>query len=417
METFKNHDNMDQMMAIRVNNFSRDDLATVDFVCASEIFISECPNAGLGGILLQTLDHINLCENLGAVPTIFWRQCESICPSDPTVNAWEMFFEPVNPKIEQKAKTVFCFGGQSGPSVLGIKNLDKTKPMEDLINLTFRPKLSIGYEETGIITRDVQIKTNKLIEKYVKILPKIQTAVEQFYSRYLAKFHAVAVHVRGTDHRLETGNGQLAPLSSYIQNIKDFLLYKSKVNRIFVATDNSETIETFVQEFEDKVVYTKAFRAKAYDGLPVHASGFDAYKLGSEVLVDILLMAKCKYFFHMESSVAALVTYFNPRIESHFVKHSIPTDVTSSSLTTNSPHSSNKHQQNIHHIANALDHDGINDSREQQEEEKDQEDSFKCFLENRRYSVCPNFHTGKVARLKDVLEMTIKNKRMVSYDL
>ncbi|KAK3727323.1 hypothetical protein QZH41_006278 [Actinostola sp. cb2023] len=72
---------------------------------------------------------------------------------------------------------------------------------------------------------------------------------------------------------------------------------------------------------QNQVVYTKAFRSKKYDGLPVHDYGADPYMIGSQVLVDILVMAKCKHFLHAESSVAALVAYFNPDIESHFLEH------------------------------------------------------------------------------------------------
>ena len=68
-------------------------------------------------------------------------------------------------------------------------------------------------------------------------------------------------------------------------------------------------------------MYTNAFRSDKYHGHPVHDSGGDPYMIGSQVLVDILLMAKCKHFLHAESSVAALVTYFNPDIKSHFLEY------------------------------------------------------------------------------------------------
>ena len=35
--------------------------------------------------------------------------------------------------------------------------------------------------------------------------------------------------------------------------------------------------------------------------------------------MDILLLANCDQFLHIESSVAALASYFNPVMKSHFL--------------------------------------------------------------------------------------------------
>lgn len=75
-----------------------------------------------------------------------------------------------------------------------------------------------------------------------------------------------------------------------------------------------------------QVVFTKAFRATKYHGNAIHSSHYDPYKLGAEVLIDILLMARADHFLHAESSVAALVSYFNPEIHTHFLESKAKTD-------------------------------------------------------------------------------------------
>ena len=68
--------------------------------------------------------------------------------------------------------------------------------------------------------------------------------------------------------------------------------------------------------------FTKAFRAKSYhQSTAPHAarSGPHPRRFGSEVLADILLLAKCQHFLHAEASAATLASFFNPAIESHFL--------------------------------------------------------------------------------------------------
>ena len=74
-----------------------------------------------------------------------------------------------------------------------------------------------------------------------------------------------------------------------------------------------------------QVFFTEATRAKRYHGVPPHfiqvQHNPDQFHkaLGTQVLVDILLLAKCDHFLHIESSVAALASYFNPHMKSHFL--------------------------------------------------------------------------------------------------
>ena len=76
-----------------------------------------------------------------------------------------------------------------------------------------------------------------------------------------------------------------------------------------------------------QVVFTKAVRAKGYHSQNApHAFKFkenaaDPYErqIGTQVLLDILLLAKCDHFLHTESSVASLASYFNPHMTSYFL--------------------------------------------------------------------------------------------------
>ena len=80
--------------------------------------------------------------------------------------------------------------------------------------------------------------------------------------------------------------------------------------------------------FRVQVVFTNAVRAKSYhsqiaphDFSFIHKAGDRHERLmGTQVLLDILLLAKCDHFLHAESSVASLASYFNPYIKSYFIE-------------------------------------------------------------------------------------------------
>jgi len=80
--------------------------------------------------------------------------------------------------------------------------------------------------------------------------------------------------------------------------------------------------------FYFQVIFTDAFRAKRYHariaphGFKFGQNAADPYEreIGTQVLMDILLLAKCDEFLHTESSVASLASYFNPHMTSHFLQ-------------------------------------------------------------------------------------------------
>jgi len=174
-----------------------------------------------------------------------------------------MFFQPVNPNIEEKAKKVLCLGNAIGPEELWAltsnvffqnPSLFKNRPaIENLLNLGFRPRDAGSFKGEAVITRDIRMKANGLLQEYVKVTPKIQMMVDQFYSKHLSKYNVLAVHIRGTDHSSETEDGKLTPLSVWIQNAKHLLQSLPSLNKIFVASDNAESIKRFVDEFGEKV--------------------------------------------------------------------------------------------------------------------------------------------------------------------
>ena len=226
--------------------------------CVVDPGITECGNAGFAAFLLYTLDHILFCRVLGInQPTVFWRACRSGCSRDPSVNSWDWYFEPVNHGLEREVENVFCILRPDGSPV----------DVRTTIDNSFKNRTDIeGFELGGIITTQERLRINKLIHQYVKPNSRIQEKVEMFYQQYLAGFTVLGVHVRGTDHWMETSEKRLPSLMSWVKKAQSILETLLQPRKIFIASDNHEVIEKFICYFGEELV-SVTFNCPRSDGL------------------------------------------------------------------------------------------------------------------------------------------------------
>ncbi|KAL9962951.1 hypothetical protein ACROYT_G032109 [Oculina patagonica] len=343
---------------------------------------------GFAAFVLNTLDHIILCHALGInQPTVFWRACNSVCSRDPTVNSWDWYFEPVNHGLESKVENVFCPMRAFG--VLEDERLSKKAQLNlrPIVDNSFMNRTDVdGFESSRIITTQERMRVNKLIQQYVKPNSRIKEKVRMFYQRYLAGFTVLGVHVRGTDHWIETSERRLPSLMSWVKRARSILEALPRPRKIFVASDNNEVIKKFVTYFgKETVVFTEAVRAKKYhDQIAPHVPEFrhnaaDSYKreIGTQVLMDILLLAKCDHFLHTESSVASLASYFNPHMTSYFLQDETQ-PVKRQEKTLESSKETGK----------------LETQQEKTDEAEYLDELLECFQRNSEGSVCPNTAKG-----------------------
>ena len=226
--------------------------------CVVDPAVTECSNIGFAAFLLITLDHIVLCRVLGSdQPVVFWRGCFSVCSRDRAVNSWNWYFEPVNPGLEVQVERVLC-------PLLSDINEDKAVPAEltQILNNSFKNRSNVeGFQKGHIITTEERMRTNKLIKQFVKPNSIIKQKVKTFYLRYLAGFTVLGVHVRGTDHWIETVEKRLPPLMDWVKSAQIILETLPRPRKIFIASDNEEIISSFLAFFGNETVSFNLFLA------------------------------------------------------------------------------------------------------------------------------------------------------------
>ena len=191
--------------------------------------------------------------------------------------------------------------------------------------------------------------------------------------------------------------------------------------------------ESVVYLFCTQVVFTEAIRAKGYhDQIPPHNFEFkhnaaDPYErqIGTQVLMDILLLAKCDHFLHTESSVASLASYFNPHMISYFLQDEKPVKVCFYCLYSDEKHllklvlkQNNDNQLRTQIIFNEIilqeprklrEGKRTEGTRKSELEGLDESEDFletlECFQSNSAESACPNTAKGIFVSFQEAFDM------------
>lgn len=130
----------------------------------------------------------------------------------------------------------------------------------------------------------------------------IVAQVDELYRRLIHGKPTIAVHVRGSDKRLETPN---------IDQINR--LYFAAIDRedpswqILLLTDDTRCVQVFQERYADRVVLTDSMRTD--NDLGIHyAPSVDHVRLGIEVMRDTYLALRCaKFIGNGRSNVSAMV--------------------------------------------------------------------------------------------------------------
>ena len=141
---------------------SRGKISTASAVCVVDPALLDCNGMGFAAFLLETFDRIMLCSALGNnQPVVYWRSCYSACSSDPKVNSWDWYFEPVNRELESQVDRVLC---PVLPAAEEEKLFQGRPDLRPIWGNSFKsPTKAVGFEDGEIITTEVRMRINALI--------------------------------------------------------------------------------------------------------------------------------------------------------------------------------------------------------------------------------------------------------------
>ncbi|XP_035674806.1 uncharacterized protein LOC118414716 [Branchiostoma floridae] len=314
-----------------VHHNSKYDGHTADVTaCVIEPSLLLCDGIGFGALVLQTIDDITTCLAQGFTPTVIWTDCDYCGPPGHGKNYWTWYFEAVNEGIEQRTKTRVCVMPGFYNLVSKSPYLTRRGAVGELYDFRFADMEHKVTTYIQPITAETRALVNHVISGYVKPAARFHNTVNAFYKSFMAETVNIGVHVRLDEGHIEEMGyfGQKTPgLEDFVRVVRQLITNATptarnagKELRIFLACDLDEVLGVFKAEFgDDKVLNIQAARGDDFK-LKLKVKDKDsARSIGDEVFTDILLLSKCDYLVHDESSVAAVAYYFNPNLKSFFV--------------------------------------------------------------------------------------------------
>lgn len=168
----------------------------------------------------------------------------------------------------------------------------------------------------GVVSPKSDFVTWKQIkDKYLIVHPHILDKVDDFVNKnFIGKI--AALHIRGTDSFYDKTRPHL-PVSFYKELIAEKLQNYSKV---LICTDSLEILEILKSSFGDKIINYDSEKS-TLEKYRYHLSYIseDPYRIGEEILIESLLMARCDLLIRGCSNVSTFSLVENPYIDFHYV--------------------------------------------------------------------------------------------------
>lgn len=247
---------------------------------------------GLFSLVSSTLCHLHLAERFGLSPVVDLRDVKTeyddkqFMASDPFKrrNPWEFFFEPVS--------SLSCESSFENRTVLAS-------------SLGFPD----GYPRKMLVSHVQELRDTAV--KYIKVAPDLKEELEKLKQQVLAGYRVLGVHFRGQEQKTMPFH-PLSPTLAQMYSAIDMAISEYGFNRIFVASEDLDYVESVLNRYPDKAITLPHFRTRspinAYRILPRDKH---KYLLGKEILFDAFILSACDGLVSSTSNVTEFARAFN----------------------------------------------------------------------------------------------------------
>ena len=245
--------------------------------------IRRSPGAGLFSNLIYVLNHLKIANNHNFIPVIDMQNFPTIYNEEKMVNgtknSWDYYFKKVskyNLNEVYKSKNVI---------------LSHNKFYKVFTHKIYNDNDLLMLINRIVIKKNIRLKANKFLN-----------------NKKIDKFKTLGIHYRGTSYK-DSANHPFPP--TYNQLIKkiDTLIRLHKCDRIFLATEDQEMFDLVVKKYKNTITFYNSFRSLKDDAFKKYTRPNHRFKLGEEILIESLILSKCKVFLFVETNVSAFVRY------------------------------------------------------------------------------------------------------------
>lgn len=244
----------------------------------------------------RMLDYLNYADSHALMPYVFINNDFTYIDEDDIENGrnyFELYFK--------------TYEGLGFSSVLNAKNIIRS-------NRAHIEAIGGKCAKTAYAMSDDYIEQLAFIaRKYIKFNDLVMEYVNKSLNEIGFSDGILGVHFRGSDYKKAyNGHPTYVTPQEYLDVVKEILLLRG-YKRVFLATDDTEALNIFIEEFGEKLIYYKD--VSRTDGeTSVAFIGMNRkkhhYKLGLEVIRDMLTLSKCQALVAglSQVSICAIIT-------------------------------------------------------------------------------------------------------------
>lgn len=233
----------------------------------------------------SVLCHLKIATDNGMTPVIDFKNFPTLYNEkgkiNNTFNSWEYYFAPVSIYSLDEvyhSKNVFFSSG--------------LYPKGMSYSITENPGLY------GIYTKHISLQND------------IQAKIKSYTQQINFQDNVLGIHFRGQEQKYATGHS-FPPTEEQMLRYTDRILQKYKISKIFLVTEDIDYLNLFIKRYGDKVYYTDMFRTRKVNAYKIRPRKNHMYLLGKEVLVDAMLLSKCRGLLCGDSNVSEIATFIN----------------------------------------------------------------------------------------------------------
>lgn len=245
---------------------------------------------GMFSNFLGAINHLDWCLRNNKIPVVYWvAPCMFYTGNiyNGSTNVWEYYFEPVS-------------GLSYSPQ--DIIHNDYHAPDGSHIYWIFNAQTQPSKEKR----RDIY---NRIIKPFIKLNAIVQKKVDTFFETQMQGKHTIGIHLRGTDKWGEVK--QVSPTTI----LQEAQRHAGPDTQFFIATDENSLLELAKKTLQGNVIAYDSHRSQ--DGKPIHyfRPEFPMEVVGEEVVIEVMLLARCNKLIHTCSNVSTSVLFLNPELE------------------------------------------------------------------------------------------------------
>lgn len=281
-------------------------------------------HAGFGALFLYALNGIRLAKRINAIPVIDFNgnNFPFFFDNSRGEDVWEYFFDKISPFTMSRIKELRKKRAISDAQIQYISSEESARAHQ-----YDRDRLATfwAWEEPmdkRLWMNEKRQLGRQYVREFIQVKTDILSKVEKYSQELLEGFFTIGIHIRGTDFAYATP----VPLNIYFEAIDKLLTANSKSQyQLFLATDQQQYLQAFEEKYANKVVQSDSFRSNN-NIAPFRNEGLPNYKKGEDVLIDILLLAKCQHVIKGPAATGELALWFNDieqitdfALTSHFI--------------------------------------------------------------------------------------------------